>query len=200
MLTFTSAVGKLTIRVLGQHHSLLQVISQSYCQVFVKSYNFVFEKINIAYAPYQMCQKTRSSVHIHYINTPRVLSKIHPKTAFLHNISIVSTNMTMTLFRKHFFMEQNNSQRPYRPKIAGILFVCNDPAQLLACKVNTLPLKAARDGCATVWTACRRQRWWCHRVDRSYITTWVLVSELSDRQKQQTRDQYNRRGAPDNIT
>ena len=29
MLTFTSAVAKLTIRVLGQHHSLLQVISQS---------------------------------------------------------------------------------------------------------------------------------------------------------------------------
>ena len=47
MLTFTSAVAKLTIRVLGQHHSLLQVISQSYCQVFGKSYNFVFEKINI---------------------------------------------------------------------------------------------------------------------------------------------------------
>ena len=88
MLTFTSAVAKLTIRVLGQHHSLLQVISQSYCQVFVKSYNFVFEKINIAYAPYQKCQKTRSSVHIHYISTPRVLSKTHQKTAFLHNISI----------------------------------------------------------------------------------------------------------------
>ena len=129
MLTFTSAVAKLTIRVLGQHHSLLQVISQSYCQVFVKSYNFVFEKINIAYAPYQKCKKTRSSVHIHYISTPRVLSKTHQKTAFLHNISIVSTNMTMTLFRKHFFMEQNNSQMPYRPKIAGILFVCYDPAQ-----------------------------------------------------------------------
>ena len=37
--------------------------------------------------------------------------------------------MTMTLFRKHFLMEENNSQRPYRPKIAGIVFVCNDPAQ-----------------------------------------------------------------------
>ena len=33
----------------------------------------------------------------------------------------------MTLFRKHFFMEQNKSQRQYRPKIAGILFVCNEP-------------------------------------------------------------------------
>ena len=46
MLTFTSAVGKLNVRVLWHHRMLLQVISQSYCQVFVKSYNFVFEKID----------------------------------------------------------------------------------------------------------------------------------------------------------
>ena len=46
MLTFTSAVGKLNVRVLWHHHMLLQVISQRYCQVFVKSYNFVFEKID----------------------------------------------------------------------------------------------------------------------------------------------------------
>ena len=45
-LTFTSAVGKLNVRVLWHHHMLLQVISQSYCQVFVKSYNFVFEQID----------------------------------------------------------------------------------------------------------------------------------------------------------
>ena len=46
MLTFTTAVGKLNVRVLWHHHMLLQVISQSYCQVFVKSYNFVFEQID----------------------------------------------------------------------------------------------------------------------------------------------------------
>ena len=46
MLTFTSAVGKLNVRVLWHHRMLLQVISQSYCQVFVKSYNFVFAKID----------------------------------------------------------------------------------------------------------------------------------------------------------
>ena len=40
---------------------------------------------------------------------------------------LVFTNMSMTLFRKHFFMEQKKSQRQYRPKIAGILFVCNEP-------------------------------------------------------------------------
>ena len=46
ILTFTSAVGKLNVRLLWHHHMLLQVISQIYCQVFVKSYNFVFEKID----------------------------------------------------------------------------------------------------------------------------------------------------------
>ena len=46
MLMFTSAVGKLNVRVLWHHHMLLQVISQSYRQVFVKSYNFVFEQID----------------------------------------------------------------------------------------------------------------------------------------------------------
>ena len=71
------------------------------------------------------------------------------KLRFCITSVLVSTNMIMTLFRKHFLMEQNNSQRPYRPKIAGILLFCNDPAQFacwLACntsEVNTLPLKAA---------------------------------------------------------
>ena len=50
MLTFTSDVGKLNIRILWQRHTMLHVISQSYCQVFVKSYYFNFEKINIEYA------------------------------------------------------------------------------------------------------------------------------------------------------
>ena len=33
MLTFTSAVCKLNLLVLGQHHTLLHVISKSYCRV-----------------------------------------------------------------------------------------------------------------------------------------------------------------------
>ena len=49
VVTFTSAVGKPNLRVL--HHML--------CQVFVKSYNFVFKKMNIEYAPHQMWQKSR---------------------------------------------------------------------------------------------------------------------------------------------
>ena len=60
MSTFTSAVDKLDIRVIWHHRTLLNVISQSYCQVFVKSYKFVFEKINIGYAPYPEWQKSKS--------------------------------------------------------------------------------------------------------------------------------------------
>ena len=68
MLTFTTAVGKLYLPVLWQHHTLLHVILQSCCQVFVKYYNFVFEKINIEYIPHQTWEKagdfyTRSAYH-----------------------------------------------------------------------------------------------------------------------------------------
>ena len=138
--------------------------------------------------PIKSCKKP-GQVHI---NTPRVLSKIHQKTAFLPNISISLHKYVNDAVQKALFIEQNNSQRPYRPKIAGIYSSVMTRPNLLACntsKVNTLPRKAARDGCATVCAECRRQRWWCHRVDSSYITTVVLVSELSDSQKQQTRDQ-----------
>ena len=49
--TFTRPVGKLNVRMLLQHQKLLQVIyhKAKYCQVFVKSHNFVFEKIKIEY-------------------------------------------------------------------------------------------------------------------------------------------------------
>ena len=59
MLTFTSAVGKLNLRVSCQHHTCLHFTSQSHCQVFVKSCSFVFEKINNEYAPHQKWQKSR---------------------------------------------------------------------------------------------------------------------------------------------
>ena len=75
--------------------------------------------------PIKSCKKP-GQVHI---NTPRVLSKIHQKTAFLHNISISLHKYVNDAVQKALFIEQNNSQRPYRPKIAGILFVSNDPAQ-----------------------------------------------------------------------
>ena len=76
------------------HHRLLHVISVSYCQVFLNSYTFVFEKINIEYALHQKWQKgMRFGVYnIHAARTipplTCVLSTSHMKTAFLHSISI----------------------------------------------------------------------------------------------------------------
>ena len=85
-------------------------------------------------------------------------------------------------------MEQNNSQKPYRPKIAGILFVCNDPAQF-ACLQHQQGQYIAAQGCQGRLRHSVDRMLTTTLVDRSYITTRVLVSELSDRHKQQTRDQ-----------
>ena len=42
-LTFPGAVRTQTLRALWQRYTLLHVISQNYCSVFVKSYNIVFK-------------------------------------------------------------------------------------------------------------------------------------------------------------
>ena len=67
---FTSAAGKLRIRVLWQHDKFLIVITQIDCRVFIKSYNFVFMKINNEYAPHQKSQKSRRFCrgHMHRIS------------------------------------------------------------------------------------------------------------------------------------
>ena len=94
MLTFTSAVGKLNLCVLWHHHTLLHVISQSYCQVFVKSYNFIFEKINIEYAPRKKWQKAGDfCIYAVYALSfrlwcARMLPNSQMKTALLHIIII----------------------------------------------------------------------------------------------------------------
>ena len=134
MLTFTSAVGKLNVRVLWHHHMLLQVIPQSYCQVFVKSYNFVFEKIDKQGSPVKSDQNKAISVQVlwvsfHHRSTP-VLSSSHQKVNFLHYISVrglLLLNVPLSLSRGTVFRRQKNPRRGYRPKIAGILFVCNEP-------------------------------------------------------------------------
>ncbi len=58
MLTFTSAVGKLNLRVLWQHHTL------------VKSYKLVVEKLKIEYGPHQNWQKSSDFVHAELIIPP----------------------------------------------------------------------------------------------------------------------------------
>ena len=94
MLTFTSAVGKLNVRMLWHHHMLLQVISQSYCQVFVKSYNFVFEKSTRKDPPVKSDQNKAISVHVLWVSFHRrstpVLSSSHQKTYFLTHTRVSS--------------------------------------------------------------------------------------------------------------
>ena len=107
MLTFTSAVGKLNVRVLWHHHMLLQVISQSYCQVFVKSYNFVFEKIDKEGSPLKSDQNKAISVHVlwvsfHHRSTP-VLSSSHQKINFLHYISVTAVKCTIVPVQRNSF-------------------------------------------------------------------------------------------------
>ena len=107
MLTFTSAVGKLNVRVLWHHHMLLQVISQSYCQVFVKSYNFVFEKIDKEGSPVKSDQNKAISVHVlwvsfHHRSTP-VLSSSHQKINFLHYISVTAVKCTIIPVQRNSF-------------------------------------------------------------------------------------------------
>ena len=107
MLTFTSAVGKLNVRVLWHHHMLLQVISQRYCQVFVKSYNFVFEKIDKEGSPVKSDQNKAISVHVlwvsfHHRSTP-VLSSSHQKINFLHYISVTAVKCTIAPVQRNSF-------------------------------------------------------------------------------------------------
>ena len=114
MLTFTSAVGKLNVRVLWHHHILLQVISQRYCQVFVKSYNFVFEKIDKEGSPREKKdppvksdQNKAISVHVlcvsfHHRSTS-VLSSSHQKINFLHYISVTAVKCTIVPVQRNSF-------------------------------------------------------------------------------------------------
>ena len=131
MLTFTSAVGKLNVRVLWHHHMLLQVISQRYCQVFVKFYNFVFEKIDKEGSPMKSDQNKAISVHVlwvsfHHRSTP-CCQAATKKLTFSTTSVLLLLNVPLSLSRGTVFRRPKNPRRGYRPKIAGILFVCNEP-------------------------------------------------------------------------
>ena len=94
--------------------------------------------------PVKSDQNKAISVHVlcvsfHHRSTP-VLSSSHQKINFLHDISVTAVN-PLSLSRGTVFRRQKNPRRGYRPKIAGILFVCNEPegkyyCALLACTVS----------------------------------------------------------------
>ena len=83
--------------------------------------------------PLKSDQNKAISVHVlwvsfHHRSTP-VLSSSHQKINFLHyNTSVLLLlNVPLSLSRGTVFRRQKNPRRGYRPKIAGILFVCNEP-------------------------------------------------------------------------
>ena len=53
-------------------------------------------------------------------------SNIHPKTAFLNNISIVVLKCVNDTIQKALFMGQKFAQIRYHQQIPGILFVCSE--------------------------------------------------------------------------
>ena len=148
MLTFTSAVGKLNVRVLWHHRMLLQVISQSYCQVFVKSYNL---------RPFlSTCYGYPSTTEV-----PPCCQAATKKLTFSTTSVLLLLNVPLSLSRGTDFRRQKNPRRGYRPKIAGILFVCNEPegkyytvpiiAVVVANKLNTFFGCCVNGPCQRPW-------------------------------------------------
>ena len=78
---------KLSIALFSRKRGNERLVSQSCCQVVVKSYHIVFEKINIEYAPHQKWQQSRRFC-IHAAREG-MLSNSDKKAAFQHNISII---------------------------------------------------------------------------------------------------------------
>ena len=82
--------------------------------------------------PVKSDQNKVISVHVpwvsfHHRSTP-VLSSSHQKINFLHYISVTAVKCRpLSLSRGTVFRRQKNPRRGYRPKIAGILFACNEP-------------------------------------------------------------------------
>ena len=107
MLTFTSAVGKLNVRVLWHHHMLLQVISQRYCQVFVNPTISFSRKSTRKDPPVKSDQNKAISAHVlwvsfHHRSTP-VLSSSHQKINFLHYISVTAVKCTIVPVQRNSF-------------------------------------------------------------------------------------------------
>ena len=189
MLTFTSDVGKLNVRVLWHHHMLLQVISQSYCQVFVKSYNLVFEKIDKEGSPPVKSDQNKAiSVHVLWVPYPST-TEVPPccqaatkKVTFSTTSVLLLLNVPLSLSRGTVFRRQKNPRRGYRPKIAGILFICmifygptvpeinysssSSSSSVMNRKVNTIPSPSANHN---------RCHYWC--VSKHQMAPWCIYTE-----------------------
>ena len=63
------------------------------------------------------------------------------KLTFSTTSVLLLLNMPLSLSRATIFRRQKNPRRVYRPKIAGILFVCNEPEG----KYYTVPARACEE-------------------------------------------------------
>ena len=168
MLRFTSDVGKLNVRALWHHHMLLQVISQIYCQVFVKSYNFVFEKIDKEGSPREKWPKQghfcpRAMGILPPPKYPRVVKQPPKSFTFSTTSVLLLLNVPLSLSRGTVFRRPKNPRRGYRPKIAGILFVCNEPEG----KYYTVPM------CQELSKSCSVERGWYHCM--WFVGVWTVL-------------------------
>ena len=68
------------------------------------------------------------------------------KLTFSTTSVLLLLNMPLSLSRATIFRRQKNPRRVYRPKIAGILFVCNEPEG----KYYTVPDSLATNGLFTL--------------------------------------------------
>ena len=81
--------------------------------------------------PVKSDQNKAISVHVlwvsfHHRSTP-VLSSSHQKINFLHYISVTAVKLYHCPCPEEQFLGGKKIQKGVRPKIAGILFVCNEP-------------------------------------------------------------------------
>ena len=112
-----------------------------YCQVIVKPYNIVIEKINIDYDPLQKWKKNRrfvytcsayhSATDVHII----MVTNSHTKTAFLDNSSRPYYCQQICQWRiseSTFYGTKHAQMRYYGKNIADILFICTEPGRFTA--------------------------------------------------------------------
>ena len=67
------------------------------------------------------------------------------KLTFSTTSVLLLLNVPLSLSRGTVFRRPKNPRRGYRPKIAGILFVCNEPEG----KYYTVPISSTDTGCMT---------------------------------------------------
>ena len=123
--------------MLLQHRTLLHVTSQNYCQVFIKSYNFIYEKIHM-----EGFTSEKSSNKAIFANnmlwgffrhggtpsSPRnpYVGKHPPNKLTFTTTSVLKLNVQLSLSTEtNIFQAKKNHRRGHRLKISTTSFVCN---------------------------------------------------------------------------